>query len=333
MDSEIFSKRFEAVFLHSHPLGPKLSIAAIARRLKKSRQWVMRWTEQFQREKNVNDKPNIKPNLATTSKQDERIVKLFEENPGMSLDQGVERLSRRNIQVSRSTVKRRLDANAVRYRSTIKKPLLTPIHVEKRLRWANENLSTDWSKVVYTDESSFWLVNPLTHTWCSATNRTVVRTIKHPQKVHVYGAFCERGFGKLTVFTGNLNAVRMCQLYRTTLLPSAKKYYGNDNSKWLLLEDNDPKHKSRLCNAWKEENGIEQMEWPPQSPDCNPIENVWGIIKARLRGRSFHNLKQLSSFIQRQWNGFPRSYAQNLSQSMPSRCARVIEKQGEWIKY
>lgn len=143
----------------------------------------------------------------------------------------------------------------------------------------------------------------------------------------------EAGFGKLTVFTGILNAERMNQLYKSTLLPTARKFFGTDNSEWLLLEDNDPKHKSRLCNAWKEENGIEQMVWPPQSPDCNPIENVWSIIKARLKGKHFRNIQQLSSFITRQWNSFSANYARNLSQSMPSRCARVIEKQGEWIKY
>lgn len=333
MNSEVFHSRFEAVFLHLHPRGPKMSIAAIARYMKKNRSFVQRWIDHYKREKNVNDHPRMQPQRASTSREDKRIVQVFEQNPGISLDQGVQRLRRLNINVSRSTVRRRLIAEEVRHRSTIKKPLLTPIHIEKRMRWATENLHTDWSKVVYTDESSFWLANPLSRAWSKATNRPVVRTIKHPQKVHVYGAFCESGFGKLTLFTGILNAVRMRELYRTTLLPSAKKFYGNDNSNWLLLEDNDPKHKSRLCNAWKEENGIRQMEWPPQSPDCNPIENVWAIIKARLRGKIFRNLPQLSRFIQHQWKSFSTEYAKNLSQSMPSRCARVIEKNGEWIKY
>lgn len=333
MDSGVFKVRFEAAFLHLHPLGPKLSIAAISKYIKKSKHFVQHWVEHYKREKNVNDTPRMQPQRASTSREDKRIVKLFGRNPGMSLNQGVERLRRINIDVSKSTVRRRLIAAELRYRSTIKKPLLTQIHIEKRMHWATENSHTDWSKVIYTDESSFWLANPLSHAWSTAQNRTVVRTIKHPQKVHVYGAFCESGFGKLTVFTGNLNAVRMCDLYKSTLLPTAKKFYGNNNSDWLLLEDNDPKHKSRLCNAWKEENDIHQMEWPPQSPDCNPIENVWAIIKARLCGKIFRNLKQLTNFIQRQWKSFPREYAKNLSQSMPSRCARVIEKQGEWIKY
>ena len=110
----------------------------------------------------------------------------------------------------------------------------------------------------------------------------------------------------------------MLKLYKSTLMPTASKFYGKDCSEWLLLEDNDPKHKSNLCNDWK---------------DAKGIENVWSVIKARLKGKRFRNLNELTTFIKRQWYSFPDDYARNLSQSMPSRCARVIEKRGEWIKY
>lgn len=146
-----------------------------------------------------------------------------------------------------------------RYRPLIKKPLLTQKHIEKRMQWSTENLTTDWSKVIYMDESSFWLSNQRTRTWSSAENRTLVRTVKHSQKVHIYGAFSEAGFGQLTAFTSNLNAVSMCNLYTSTLLLTSKKFYGSDNSNWLLLEENDPKHTSRLCTAWKNEHDIQQM--------------------------------------------------------------------------
>ncbi|EFN84665.1 Transposable element Tcb1 transposase, partial [Harpegnathos saltator] len=47
-------------------------------------------------------------------------------------------------------------------------------------------------------------------------------------------------------------------------------------------KDNDPKHHSRLCSRWKEENGITVLQWPSQSPDANPIENIWSAMKHKL---------------------------------------------------
>ena len=69
--------------------------------------------EQWKREKNVNDQPNAKPERATTSHQNQRIVEFFVENPGITLNQAVEQLSRENIHVSRSTLRRRLQAKIV----------------------------------------------------------------------------------------------------------------------------------------------------------------------------------------------------------------------------
>lgn len=278
------------------------------------------------------DRPHTQPNRASTSRQDQQIVRSFEQNPGVSLRQGAEHLRKRNIHVSYATIQRKLHKHQLKSRSTVHKPLLTDDHIEKRIRWATENLHTDWSKIIYTAEYTFWLSNILAHTGCRRGNRTVMRTVKHPQKLHVYGAFCERGFGTFIIFTGVLNTERMCNLYRRTLLTTANKFYGTGNRDWQLLENNDSIHKSRRCTEWKDQHGINQMEWLPQAPDCNPTENVWAILDARLKSKSFRNLKQLGAFVKRQWSSFSPKYAEDLSKSMLSRCSRVIVKQGKWIE-
>lgn len=59
------------------------------------------------------------------------------------------------------------------------------------------------------------------------------------------------------------------------MLKSAEKDFGSDRTSWVLQEDNDPKHRNKLCNAWKQQNNVTTMKWPAMSSDANPIENVW----------------------------------------------------------
>ena len=89
----------------------------------------------------------------------------------------------------------------------------------------------------------------------------------------------------------------MLQIYEHGLLRSAEKIFRANNKDWIFQEDNEPKHRSHLCTCWKAENGITNLDWPSQSPDANPIENVWSVVKRMLAGRRAFTLKQISRRI------------------------------------
>jgi hypothetical protein len=48
----------------------------------------------------------------------------------------------------------------------------------------------------------------------------------------------------------------MCSIYQQGLLASASQLFGMDNIDWILQEDNDPKHRSKIAKKWKEENNV-----------------------------------------------------------------------------
>ena len=66
-------------------------------------------------------------------------------------------------------------------------------------------------------------------------------------------------------------------------MPTARTQFGVDSTIWELQEDNDLKHTSKRALNWKASHRIQKTDWPSMSPDLTPIENVWQLLKMKLR--------------------------------------------------
>lgn len=110
-------------------------------------------------------------------------------------------------------------------------------------------------------------------------------------------------------------------------LPEIEDLLGND---WRFQHDNDPKHTSRLAKNFIHNNMPEVIDWPSNSPDLNPIENLWGIVKNNVERKMPKNLSQ---FMVEEWNDIPQSILIGLVNSMKRRCELIIESNGDRISY
>ena len=70
------------------------------------------------------------------------------------------------------------------------------------------------------------------------------------------------------------------QILETSLLPFLQSTYPDGHR---FMQDNDPKHVSRYARMWMAENGVVWWKTPPESPDLNPIENIWHEMKEYIR--------------------------------------------------
>ena len=69
----------------------------------------------------------------------------------------------------------------------------------------------------------------------------------------------------------------------------------------ILLDDSARPHRTSVVKNWLEEKNINRIDWPGNSPDLNPIENLWGIIKSKLRRIRIYSKQELLNNFDRIW--------------------------------
>jgi hypothetical protein len=114
------------------------------------------------------------------------------------------------------------------------------------------------------------------------------------------------------------------------LLPQATRLFGHD---WRLQQDNDPKHTSRVAKEFINKKVLELLEWPSNSPDLNPIENYWNVIKRRVEKRKPGNIDELEKYMNEDMEKPKASFLINFVSSMKDRCLAVIFSNGERINF
>ena len=120
------------------------------------------------------------------------------------------------------------------------------------------------------------------HTGGSAAGkRARIRSpaINHAQNTpsnSMFGLASYRGTTKLCIFDGIMNAELYIQILEECLVPFLNQVYPNGHR---FMQNNDPKHTSRRAQAFFSEQNINWWRTPPESPDANPIKNLWHELK------------------------------------------------------
>ncbi|KAI7790134.1 Rrp1 protein, partial [Triplophysa rosa] len=99
------------------------------------------------------------------------------------------------------------------------------------------------------------------------------------------------------------------------------------------LSDLAPAHSAKATSTWFKDHGIPVLNWPANSPDLNPIENLWGIVKRKMRYARPNNAEELKATIRATWALITPEQCHRLIDSMPRRIAAVIQAKGAPTKY
>jgi transposase len=247
--------------------------------------------------------------------------------------------------VTPQTVRNALKENNLRSVVKQKRPLLKKVHHQNRLKFAQNHANwtvEDWKRVLWSDETKINRIGSdgRVYTWKKRgeglSDRTTSPTVKHGggNNLMVWGCMGWNGVGMLVEVQGIMNAEQYCDILDAGVVESFESLEMAEEER-IFQQDNDPKHTSRRATKWFEDNDIQVLDWPAQSPDLNPIEHLWVHLKKALQGypKPPSGVHELWSRLEEEWNKIPPEVCQRLIESMPRRIEAVIDAKGGHTKY
>jgi hypothetical protein len=258
------------------------------------------------------------------------------------------------LDASKSTIQRILRRHNITKWRAKGRPKLTAAAAEARLQFAIEHANwgeEEWARIVWSDECSVekgsgqntkWVFRTPSQKW---EKEMIAPFLKGKQaSVMIWGAFSGiAGVSELVIMTRDSESKRggySARSYINTLQQGLIPYIDDG---MLFMHNNAPIHTAQLTREWLELQHVEAINWPPYSPDLNPIEHIWPHLKTQINldhpelineHGSHDRLRQLMGpYLIEAWGQIRESIFESCWKSMRRRCGAVIEAEGWYTRY
>ena len=225
----------------------------------------------------------------TTPKDDAYLIRESVKDPRKTSDAIKTTLGGKGMEISSSTVCRRLLEVGRKAYHPVKKQLLTKTMKTKRYKWGLKYkhwTKEDWRHVIFSDETHMFVQGQRSQHVQKSQNKKIRNAhidqcVKHPQKKMFGGCFSFYGIGSLHPVEGMMRSQQYIEVVQQRVIPEMNRLFPDGSG--VFQQDLAPCHTLKQVKKFMNENYIKVLEWPGNSPDLNPIENLWSICKKRLR--------------------------------------------------
>ncbi|KAG2462898.1 TCB1 transposase, partial [Polypterus senegalus] len=283
----------------------------------------------------------------TTVVDDRRIISVVKRNPFTTANQVNNTLQGVGVSISKSIIKRRLHESKYRGCTARCKPLISLKNRKARLDFAKEHLKKPaqfWKNILWTDETKINLYqnDGKKKVWrrrgTALYPKHTTSSVKHGGgSVMAWACMAASGTGTLVFIddvtqdrSSRMNSEVFRDILSAQIQLNAVKLIGQH---FMIQMDNDPKHTAKATQEFIKAKKWKILEWPSQSPDLNPIEHAFHLLKTKLRTERPTNKQQLKAAAVKAWQSIKKEETQHLVMSMSSRLQAVIASKGFSTKY
>ncbi len=210
---------------------------------------------------------------------------------------------------------------------------------QRRLTWTKEKKNwtvAQWSKVLFSDESKFCISfgNQGPRVWRKGgeahSTSCLKSSVKFSQSVMIWGAMSSSGVCPLCFLKTNVTATVYQEMLEHFMFPSADQLF--EDADFIFQQDLAPAHTAKSTKSWLNDCGVGVLDWPANSPDLN-IENLWRIVKRKMRNKRPKNADELKATVKETWAFIPPQQCYKLITSVPRRIETVIKAKCASTKY
>lgn len=218
------------------------------------------------------------------------------------------------------------------------------VRLQKCKLLLSRHVALNWENILFTDEKIFTIEQQFNlqnnRIWSSSRpdESAIISRRQGAQSVMVWGGICASGktpliFVEKGVKLNKENYLR--DILQSVVLPWSQQHF--ENQFWTFQQDSAPSHGAKIVQQWCQANFsdiITAQEWPPYSPDLNPMDySIWSILETKVCAKPHKSLESLKRSLLSEWDKIPLKVVRAAALGFEARLKQCVKAKGGHFEY